>query len=226
MGLDVYLYSKAEAASEDYAHEDVPSEKYPDHLFNRRYLRSSYNGSGFNSAVSDFIGGDSDLYWIFEGVKRDEHEEAALTAESIPALEEAKDRALSVADRLRGCDRLRVHTPSAGIIGPQDHLWPELPSADKVLDWYRSETARTAIPVSYSVSYSTGKGAVYHPGFTILAIALGRDQLGRPAPVVVYRADDETLDSYIQSAEIIAEFCDEAIGLIQRDGEAQIFWSA
>ena len=222
MGLDVYLYSKAEAASEDYAHEDVPSEKYPDHLFNRRYLRSSYNGSGFNSAVSDFIGGDSDLYWIFEGVKRDEHEEAALTAESIPALEEAKDRALSVADRLRGCDRLRVHTPSAGIIGPQDHLWPELPSADKVLDWYRSETAR---PASFE-SYSTGKGTVYRTGLTILAITLGRDPLGCPAPVVVYRADDDSLDSYIQSAEIIAEFCDEAIGLIQRDGEAQIFWSA
>lgn len=35
MGLDVYLYSKAEAASEDYAHEDVPSEKYPDHLIQR-----------------------------------------------------------------------------------------------------------------------------------------------------------------------------------------------
>lgn len=222
MGLDVYLYSKAEAASEDYAHEDVPSEKYPDHLFNRRYLRSSYNGSGFNSAVSDFIGGDSDLYWIFEGVKRDEHEEAALTAESIPALEEAKDRALSVADRLRGCDRLRVHTPSAGIIGPQGHLWPELPSADKVLDWYRSETAR---PASFE-SYSTGKGTVYHTGLTILAITIGGDSLGCPAPVIVYRADDDSLNSYIQSAEIIAEFCDEAIGLIQRDGEAQIFWSA
>lgn len=40
-------------------------------------------------AVPDFIGDDSDLYWIFEGVKRDEHEEAALTAESIPALEAA-----------------------------------------------------------------------------------------------------------------------------------------
>ena len=222
MGLDVYLYSKAEAASEDYAHEDVPSEKYPDHLFNRRYLRSSYNGSGFNSAVSDFIGGDSDLYWIFEGVKRDEYEEAALTAENIPALEEAKDRALSVADRLRGCDRLRTETPRAGIIGPQDHLWSKLPSADKVLDWYRSETAHSA---SFE-SYSTAKGSVYHTGFTILAITLGRDPLGGPAPVVVYRADDETLDSYIQSAEIVAEFCDEAIGLIQRDGEAQIFWSA
>ena len=222
MGLDVYLYSKAEAASEDYAHEDVPSEKYPDHLFNRRYLRSSYNGSGFNSAVSDFIGGDSDLYWIFEGVKRDEHEEAALTAESIPALEEAKDRALSVAERLRNCDRLRSMAVSPGLIGEAAHLWSELPSASDVLDWYRSEDASNR----HLPDYSCAKGTVYRDGFTILAITAGRDWYTTPVPIIVYRADTETLDSYVQSAEITAEFCDEAISLIQRDGEAQIFWSA
>src|SRR5687767_13432195 len=43
------------------SHTDVSSERYPDHLFNRRYLRSSYNDGGFNSAVPQFVGENHDL---------------------------------------------------------------------------------------------------------------------------------------------------------------------
>src|ERR1700759_2932071 len=47
----------ARAAYPPYAYaRDVPSGLYPDHLCNRRYLRSSYNNGGFNHAVPEMIG--------------------------------------------------------------------------------------------------------------------------------------------------------------------------
>ena len=104
MGLDVYLYSRAEQES-DSTHGDVVSEKYPEHLFNRRYLRSSYNGGGYNRAVPDFLA-DPDrpaaygsLDWIFEPVRVEPDEyETELTEALIPALEQAKARAIEAAE--------------------------------------------------------------------------------------------------------------------------------
>jgi hypothetical protein len=69
---------KAWSAAHSYtSYEDVASERYPGHLFNRRYLRSSYNGGGFNRAVPEMLGhadGDEErgsLYWIFEPMSRE-----------------------------------------------------------------------------------------------------------------------------------------------------------
>jgi len=42
---------------------------------------------------------------------------------------------------------------------------------------------------------------------------------------LVYRASDGGFDSYVQAAEITAEFCDEAIALIERDGSCEMSWS-
>lgn len=195
MGLDVYLYEKAhheqnarheaewialyerqergeitKAEREELdktitryiSHVDVPSEAHPDHLFNRRYLRSSYNDGGFNHAVPDFLGTSADteypaargsLYWIFEPMGREwDGDEGELTATDVDRLRACKARALEVADELRKCDPL----------GPE------------------------------------------------------------PAAILVYRAD---ASSYIESAEITAEFCDEAISLIERDGSCYLSWS-
>ena len=221
MGLDIYLNSKAEIEN-DSVREEVPSIAHPDHLCNRRYLRSSYNSSGFNSAVVDYIGEDTDLYAIFDGLTVDDYD-VALVPEDIPVLEKAKQRALDVAQRLRDSDALRVEALGSPSIGAADHLWSELPSAHAVLEWYRDETKRPASP--WGGAYSCAKGFVAHEGFTVLAITLGRDVLGRPSPMVVYRADAETKQSYVATAEIVAEFCDEAIMLIERDGEAFMTWS-
>src|SRR5690606_10226374 len=62
---------KLDAATEgleDDTYTDVPSKKYPEHLFSRRYLRSSYNGSGFDRAVPIFTGNpEHTLEGIFAG---------------------------------------------------------------------------------------------------------------------------------------------------------------
>lgn len=219
------------AAVPEYAgSSNVPSEKYPEHLFNRRYLRSSYNGSGFNRAVPDFLG-DSErgsLDWIFRPVLAADEYETELTEKAIPGLEQAKTRALGIAEELRKCDPLRVIDATA-MLGPVDHLWSQLPTDDEVLAWYRSEKARhQAAPADPFDSdwYSTAKGSIFgfEKGAEMLAMTLGRDILGRPCAMAVYRS--EAVDSYIESAEITAEFCDEAIMLIRRDGSAFMHWSS
>lgn len=203
---------------------DVPSERYPQHLFNRRYLRSSYNGGGFNRAVPDFLADqDVTLNWIFEPVMGSSEEYSFEMSEaSIPALEEAKKRALSIADRLRTCDPLRTMDATA-MIGLADHLWSDLPNDDQALAWYREEQARPATP-SGEGWYSSAKGTVFgfDKGQEILALTVGRDILGRPCALAVYRGD---ASSYIESAEITAEFCDEAVMLIRRDGGVFMHWS-
>lgn len=205
---------------------DVPSERYPDHLFNRRYLRSSYNGGGFNRAVTDFVGADHDLYWIFEPMGREwDGDDGIITETDVPALRKARKRAEQVADELRAADPLRVMSESP-MLGDRDHMWSRLPGEHEVLAWYRDEKARHADRADGD-GYANAKGLVlgFAKGLEVLAVTLCRDVLGRPAAAVVYRPDGETVESYVQSAEIVVEFCDEAIALIERDGSARMSWS-
>jgi hypothetical protein len=212
-------------------HQDPPSELYPEHLFNRRYLRSSYNASGFNHAVPDFLGtpDEGGLYWIFEPMGREwDDDEGILTLDDVPKLAESKSRALDVAARLRKCDPLRVETIHGPYLGGADHQWSKPPDGDEVLAWYRDEQTKHEGKVAddaFGEGYSNAKGTVF--GFTkgleVLACTVGRDVLGEPLPVIVYRST--AIETYIASAEITAEFCDEAIALIEADGSAYVSWS-
>lgn len=208
----------------------------PEHLFNRRYLRSSYNGGGFNRAVPDFLGDEgATLYGIFAPLigSSQEPDSRFLTATDIPALRESRERALDVARRLGECDSLQVNDASgmiAGHGGP-DHLWHKPPTADDVLAWYRNEVKRHAeCPPGggFSESYSNAKGVVlgFDKGLEVLAITSGVNLLGHPCALFVYRST--AIQSYIESAKLAyaaAEFCEEAIMLIERDGSAYISWS-
>lgn len=262
MGLDVYLYTRAQNEAsgryeaqieafcerEDWAseevkeaarkelpswegHTDVPSERYPDHLFNRRYLRSSYNGSGFNRSVPDMVGEDHGLYWIFEPVRLGDEYETELTAASVEPLKEVKKRALQVAEELRTCDPIRTMSEGLLLGGPaHDHMWRTPPTEGDALAWYREQQAEHAgreVPSPFGESYSNAKGLVlgFTAGTEVLALVAGRDVLGKPAAIAVYRLGKEAVDSYVQSAEITAEFCDEAISLITADGSCFMHWS-
>lgn len=209
------------------SHESPPSEKYPDHLFNRRYLRSSYNSGGFNRAVPDLVGEDHGLYWIFEPLGREwDGDEGGLAESDIPALNEARKRAEQVAGELGECDRLRAEAIHGPLIGPQDHMWSKLPGEAEVLTWYREHARRERRPFDGG-GFSDAKGTVlgFEKGMEVLAITVGKFLFSGSAPIIVYRLDQDVLDSYIQSAEITAEFIEEAISLIERDGAAYISWS-
>lgn len=261
MGLDVYLYTKAEAAANEAHNEasnafyerpdydklsddekaeirttippyesqkDVASERYPDHLFNRRYLRSSYNGGGFNHAVPQMLGHSGDvsyphergsIYWIFEPMGREwDGDDGNLTAADVDALRASKARALEVADGLRKADRLRVVTISPNfLMAPPEH------DDDAALRLYRTHIAgRDIKPDDW---YSTRDLEVFGDGLKVLAAIPGKATFNVPGVHLIYRQPDEGYDSYIQSAELVAEFCDEAIALIERDGSCSMSWS-
>jgi hypothetical protein len=215
-------------------HQGVPSEQHPDHLFNRRYLRSSYNGGGFNHAVPEMLGqadGETypdqrgSLYWIFAPMGREwDGDEGVLTAEDIDKLRASKARALEVADELRKCDRLRVITITPNMFGQPPQI-----DDDGALRTYRKRLEGTASrPLEPGNWYSTEGGNlnVYgSDGLTILAAIPGIGAFNIPGVHLIYRAGGEGFDSYIQSAEIVAEFCDEAIALIDRDGSCEMSWS-
>lgn len=207
------------------SHVDAPSAVDPSHLFNRRYLRSSYNEGGFNRIADNF--GGHDLYWIFEplGVEFDGWD-GLLTVAHVEPLRECRSRALQVADEIRGWDRLRVTTIHGPLLGDREHQWSKPPTRDQVLDWAREELGRKH---SMSGGYSCAKGEIFPDGFTLLAVTLGRAEFsfmsGPTVAYAVYRADDESAEHYTHSALITAEFCDEAIDLIERDGSAYMSWS-
>lgn len=258
MGLDVYLYDAAEAEilakwdaydalsdSDETTQEEleaakpseacpygsaVPSHQHPEHYFNRRYLRSSYNDGGFNNAVPEFTGTNHGLYWIFDPLERDwDGGSGHLSPADLPALAKCRERALQVVEELRACSPLRTLEKSS-CTGPAEHLWHTLPTADEVLAWYREEAAKNAAsprPSYFGESYSNAKGLVFGfaKGLEVLAVTLGRDVLGRPAAVLVFRPSGEALESYVQSAEIVVEFIEEAIMLVEQGGSAYMRWS-
>lgn len=226
MGLDVYLYTAAQKDHDCILHDDVPSERWPDHLFNRRYLRSSYNDGGFNHAVPDLIGSAGDkaypnergsLYWIFEPMGREwDGNDATLAIDDILKLKAAKTRALEVAEAMRNSDRLRVQTVSPNVFAK-----PPTFSDSEALAMYRGTISERAIgPDDW---WSNRDMMVFGDGLAVLAAIPGKITFGIPGVHLIYRAED--IESYIQAAEITAEFCDEAIGLIKRDGSCRISWS-
>lgn len=266
MGLDIYLYDRARAealdarnkASEEFyerydsltederaawhkasdypGHEDVPSERYPKHLFNRRYLHSSYNGVGFDHAVPQLLGWSGKktypnepggLYWIFEPMGRAwDGDEGRLAADDIPKLEACRERAREVVAELGKADRLRVMTVSPNMFSP-----PPTTTDTEALQAYREHMAErperpAGGPIGEDTWYSTRDLEIYgKTGATILAAIPGVAPFSIPGVHLIFRANDDAFASYVESAEIVVEFCDEAIMLIERDGEARLSWS-
>lgn len=224
----------------DVSHTDVPSTRYPDHLFNRRYLRSSYNSGGFNHAVPDMLATNEtgtyphqygSLYWIFEPMDREwDGDDGLITGADVPKLLQARARAEEIAEKLKAADPLRTGTAS-GMLGDRDHLWSRPPSEAEVLAWYREEKERNGGRKSpfgdEDGGYSNAKGTVFgfESGMEILAATATVGILGQPAAIFVYRMGKEGVESYVQSAEIVVEFIDEALALIERDSMAHLSWS-
>lgn len=209
------------------ARREHPSQRYPDHLFNRRYLRSSYNGGGFNHAVPEMLATAGDkaeypnergsLYWIFEPMGREwDGDEGILTEADIPKLEESRARAEVVAEELRKADRLRVFTASPNMFSA-----PPETTDNEALRMYRQHV-KDREPSGW---YATQGMDVFGGGIEILAAIPGKAAFGIPGVHLIYRAADDGFESYVQSAEIVAEFCDEAIALIRRDGSCEMSWS-
>lgn len=256
MGLDVYLYPKTDhdlntaywaaweaeyesfdkiapaekeawdAAHPQASHADVASLTYPDHMFNRRYLHSSYNGGGFNRAVPEMTGTDHDLYWIFEPVRTGE-ESPDLTTEHLDALRQCRARAVQVVEELKACDRLRTLT-----VEPNALMQPPQLDDDGALALFRKQVTDMGEQWTKSAekksAFASRDGEFFPGGFEIVGALPGMyDRFGSRwfGVHLIFRTGDEGFDYYVQAAEITVEFCDEAIALIEKTGAAHMSWS-
>lgn len=203
MGLDVYLNDGDERIEE-------PSNKYPDHLCNKGYLRSSYNPGGFNHYVGNLIG--KELYWVFGDIlNEDEYE----LHPNLVQLAAARNRAQQIVSELRQALPLSVVTIAADRSGRSGQ--PRSEREAQSLEIYREEVrqhneAFDKHPEAKSYDYSNAHG---HFWFTepleVLAAIPGIDILGQPAVHLITKSDDENHEFYVQMADIVVEFLDRAI---------------
>lgn len=258
MGLDIYVYTKAEVEANrlheeeenafygveyeiehteeekehfrknrkyNYIHyTDMPSKKYGDGtLCNRRYLRSSYNGGGFNSAVSQMLGRDASFDWIFADVKDYGDYRVPLDEGAVENLQKARVRAQEVAQALRD-----VGTPiRATTVSQNMFRGPSTKTSEDAIAWYREQVEKEKdMPPMFKGGWSSGEGEYFgEDGMTVLAAMPGQDILGYPCVHLVYSLPDDATKSYIESADIVVEFIDEILELIATDGSCEIHWS-
>lgn len=189
---------------------DFASRVHPEHTTsNRRYLRSSYNGGGFDAVVKNLVG--RDLAYIFEPPEDYEWEP---TKEDLAL---ARKRAEEVRDALTTTIDLRVSTESATSLFAGQSLVTE----ERVLGIVRDELARER-PHFIGGSYSNSKGAFYlDKPLEVIALVPGVDVFGKPAIHVVCRPDEDNSKYYRDMADVVIEFIDEALAMER----PQISWS-
>jgi len=195
MGLDVYLVRGDHATTEDGEcgeHVELPSARYPDHLFKVGYFRSSYNSGGLNRVLNDY--GLPDLDDIFGAERR------YAFAPDWPDVLARIDVALDAFDAATKRMNLRAEATSPLLMGKARE---DVRSAKDALEVYRTTLAKSASSEALGNGFSDYAGVFVPKGLTVRAFVRGLDALLQPAIYFVY---DTTLHpSYRQSLEIVRE---------------------
>ena len=224
MGLDVYLHDNAVKYEDIEEYEDGSSWSetryretqdsksfpHPDHICTRRYLRSSYNGGGFNSVAGNLI--SKDLYWIFEPCM--ETDADYILRPTRDQLLEAQKRAEIVRTELMAVEPVNV----AAFSNNTFKSWPEV-DAEAALGIYRDrKEKRESGKGSVFDDFSDADGSFYFDAPVKARAFIPGVEFGRKCMWVVYETD---LTFYLEMADIIVEFVEEAL---QMD-EPYIRWS-
>jgi len=185
---------------------ELNSKKYPKHYFKIGYFRSSYNESGFNSVMRNFIG--KDLYDIFE--IKDDYEirpnwkEAKVKAEEM--LKEIKDKIGK--DGSYRVFRVRHNEFSEN---PKNHL---VNSEKKALEeFFKVKRKHKSIDSFGSFSNSSGEFFLKEP-LEISGIISGVNKsffVDKDIPCVYVVYKDKDFDYYVQALEIVIETIDYAL---------------
>lgn len=223
-------YDKATDAEKDEYHNwprytTVPSVKHPQDINERRYLRSSYNGGGFNNAVPRLTGNERDTYYhVFEPLIGD-GEEYEIEVTDLGLVKECHGRALEVVDHLRSVgDTVSVTDVSAVPLRPD--LYGEKNSAEDALRLYRQEAQKYKDAGGSFGSYSNALGDFWlDEPLKVRGAIPGTDIIGRPCLHLIFDVPNEVRESYLASAEVLVEYFEELAELVKHDGLAYIHWS-
>ena len=225
MGLDVHLIA-----------EPLPEEE--DGFFmNSTYLRSSYNGAGFDRVVPQLTGDETltfqDIFFealdncfspmtkpeVYE-IDNDDGDDGRTfwRKENIPHLEMASDRAWDAFYKIKAADRFAQET----LLLAHDNDSYERLDEDRATVTYLKEKNenKTGEP-----RYRKGYNHFYHDGLTIVSI-LQTMWASRPTITIVYQVSEEWVIGYMEAAKAAAKFAQRAIDIIKKEGEVEFVWSA
>lgn len=192
MGLDVWL-----ANCGRHVHR-VPSETNPEHMWNKTYLRSSYNQAGFNRVTKNLTG--MDLYSVFELSDNPREDEHGVVHVDFQA---ARGRAVALVNKLLSSDRLYVTTLVADPFEGRLKISPR-----EAVEKFRQ--VRDGQPAD-SREFSTRDGMFFLDGLQIYGIVRGGGVAGLPAVHVIHECDD--FDWYLEASRILVEFIEYALTL-------------
>jgi len=206
MGLDVTLYDGNIPVYE-------PSSKYPKHMFQKGYLRSSYNDYGYNSVLRALT--SKDLYYIFGDCVQDLlHGDSQMGSVSKRALRDALGRAKEVLEELRTAPPFIVKR----FPGP----WPDrFEYTDDIVDAVVEEDAQIAQMMSKGLDGEEG-GALYSRRGVFFYGPLPKVKAIVPFKEGFAVVCQESIDWYIQATEIVIEFIEKALSL----EDPAICWSS
>lgn len=247
MGLDIYLHDRGRnlhfgedengKIPEKWYEQDrsqAKSQKYSDHYCERTYLRSSYNGSGFDRVVGNLIG--ESFYTIFgpeipDGALNPDYpdEPDYYVDKRIPTVEGRKEllrkalvRAREVTAKLKA-----VEMPLSAMAIDAEGFEPPVDEEEaikKVTEEYKrhqEHLAQHPDRKDWIGGWYSNRSGHYFFGdkqLEVIAAFPTVDILGRRAVMLVSKRD---ITWYIQAAEITEEFIEYALTL----DDPRISWS-
>lgn len=207
---------------------ELPSVKHPKHYFKIGYFRSSYNDSGINHKLSNWI--DEDLYTIIRG-GRDNDQEYYFQ----PDWEMARIRAVSALTKLRAFFKQNVKFNVTTLRYNQfSKLEEQVVSDEQEAMKLYLEQLKGHPPKDGDddfASYSTNKGDFFHNGLEVVAVIRGSEKalfnnFQVPCMYMVYKASAEDTEYYEQALEIVAETCEYVLKQPKKDrNKFYLHWS-
>jgi hypothetical protein len=189
---------------------DVPSIRYPDHLFKVGYFRPSYNEGGFDHVMRDYGLPDLDtLFAVPEHAGEVHPDWPACKIRVDSALAALREVAASDAGCYSVCSVRDMHTA--------------FDDTAAALAAFRVQLCRKRDPLMENYSSREGDFWLGDNPPKVRAVMWVKSHFGDPHPVLVYEAADR-LKWYVEAMEVVAETVDWV--LAQPDPEHYYFhWS-
>jgi len=188
---------------------ELPSQKYPDHLFKIGYFRSSYNNSGFNTVMSEI--GLPDLYDIFN-IK------SGKTYHITPNWKESLERTNKAIKAFKDFLKKPISKYQAVFCNSIDKVG----STKEALRVFEKEL-KEEHPFC---SYSSRKGHFYlDEPLKVYGVVSGKNIIGDEGVYLIYEVSKEFYEWYLQALEIVKETIEYVLNN-PKEGKYILHWSS
>jgi len=186
---------------------ELPSKKYPDHLFKIGYFRSSYNCNGFNNVMSRV--GLPTLYDIFNVKRGDDYH-------ILPNWKESLERANKAIEAFKAFLRKPISKYQAVYCSSID----KVKSEREALKVFEEELKRNK-----HYSYMSRKGDFYFgKPLKVYGVIQGEGFLNEGV-YLIYEVDKEFYNWYFQALEIVKETIEYVLNN-PKEGKYVMVWSS